>query len=397
MEEKGNNVINFKRGIIMGLDISVTGYFGAGSSAVLDLLSEYSCNGTGIKNERGGYEHTTFYQPGGIFDLEDKLLLGNDIHRSDEALRTFEREMYRLNNNNFGWFGSFKEMFGDTFEKNLNQFIEELHPFTIKAQYYGQYEKVVFNPLKIPIQFAAKLLTGRTIYVWGRQFIYNPRIPEMRVTFPTQDEFYKSARKFVKQYMDMFREKDKENTLFDRLLLCHNAYRLPQYFDEKFRLIIVKRDVRDVYCFNKYLWPEINAGSMYPTDVNTFIDYWRRLNRYEREIEDDRILRINFEDLVYDYDNTLKKVEGHCNLKSNQHDLIKKYFKPQKSIKNTQVYHLRKEWKKEVDLIEDELSEYCYNFPYENKTDVKDMFDDSRTEKKEGLLTLMKRNIKHNK
>lgn len=143
----------------MGLDISVTGYFGAGSSAVLDLLSEYSCNGTGIKNERGGYEHTTFYQPGGIFDLEDKLLLGNDIHRSDEALRTFEREMYRLNNNNFGWFGSFKQMFGDTFEKNLNQFIEELHPFTIKAQYYGQYEKVVFNPLKIPIQFAAKLLT----------------------------------------------------------------------------------------------------------------------------------------------------------------------------------------------------------------------------------------------
>ena len=40
----------------MGLNIAVTGYFGAGSSAVLDLLCEYNCNSTGVKNEKGGYE-----------------------------------------------------------------------------------------------------------------------------------------------------------------------------------------------------------------------------------------------------------------------------------------------------------------------------------------------------
>ena len=102
------------------MNIAVTGYFGSGSSAVLDLLCEFDSVTTGLPDNIKSFEHTTLYQPGGIFDLEDKLLLGNDIHRSDEAIRTFKTEMMRLNDNNFGWFGSFKEMFGDEFEKITN-------------------------------------------------------------------------------------------------------------------------------------------------------------------------------------------------------------------------------------------------------------------------------------
>lgn len=365
--------------------IAVTGYFGAGSSAVLDLLCEYDCNGSLVLDKPGGYEHTTLYHPGGIFDLEDKLLLGNDIHRADEALGTFETEMLRLNNNNFGWFGSFKEMFGDKFENNLKDFIAALHPFEINAQYYGQCKKVIFNPLKVPVQLAAKILTGRTIYVWGRQFVHDPVIPKMRVAFPSGEEFYTAAKKFVKSYMDMYKEPGKDNVLFDRLLLCHNAYRMPKYFDDDFRLIIVNRDVRDVYCFNKYLWPEINAGSMYPSDIEVFVDYWRRLNSYERKVDDKRILNINFEDLIYHYDDTVLKIEEHCQLTSEQHTKLKKYLQPERSMKNTQVYKLRSEWQDEIDRIEKELPEFCYSFPYENQTDVKDMFDDSRAERKEGF------------
>lgn len=373
--------------------IAVTGYFGAGSSAVLDLLCEYECNGSVVLHKPGGYEHTTLYHPGGLFDLEDKLLLGNDIHRSDEALSTFETEMLRLNNNNFGWFGSFKDLFGDKFEKNLIEFIKDLHPFDIKARYYGQCKKVVFNPLKMPVQLAAKIITGRTIYVWGRQFIHNPSIPKMTVAFPSGKEFYSAAQKFVKNYMDMYKEPGKENILFDRLLLCHNAYRLPRYFDENFRLIIVNRDVRDVYCFNKYLWPEINAGSMYPRDIDAFIDYWRRLNSYERKINDKRILNISFEDLIYHYEDTVKIIEEHCGLTSEQHSELKKYLQPERSMKNTQVYKLRREWQDEIIQIEKNLPEFCYDFPYDNDTDVKDMFDDSRADLREGLLQRIKRKL----
>lgn len=371
--------------------IAVTGYFGSGSSAVLDLLSEYSCNGTGLKNDKGGYEHNTLYFPGGIFDLEDKLIKNNDIHRSDEALKTFSREMMRLNNNNFGWYGSFQELFGDRFKDNLQKFISELHPFNIGVRYYGQCEKVVFNPFKIPLQFAAKILFGRTIYKWGRQFVYDSVKPGMTVAFPSEDEFYTAAKRFVKSYLEMYREPDKENIVFDRLLLCHNLYRIPNYFDDDFRIIRVNRDLRDVFVLNKYIWKEINVGGMYPTDIDEFVDYWRRINNCERASSDSRILSINFEDLIYHYDETVSKIEKHCLLPSNRHE-TNKYFKPDKSIKNTQVYKLRNMWKSEIDVLEKEFSEFLFDFPYDSATSVSEMFDDSRAVRKKGLLNIIRHN-----
>lgn len=370
----------------MGIDIAVTGLFGAGSSAVLDLLSEYECNGTGIKDDKGGYEHTTLYHPGGLFDLEDKLLLCNDSHRSDEALTTFETEMKRLNKYNFGWFGSFKTMFGDKFERNVESFIDNLHPFEMNNRYYGQCKKVIFNPLKIPVQFAAKILVGRTIYKWGRQFIHVPAIAKMKVAFPSEEEFYSSARLFVRNYMDMFKEKDKENTLFDRIILNQHVNRIPRYFDDNFRLILVNRDVRDVYVLNKYIWPVINAGTMYPTNLKSFIDYWQRVNNYQKNELDERVLQINFEDLIYKNEETIKRIEEHCQLSSEKHVLKNMYLDISKSIKNTQVYKVNEQWKEEILLIEKELPQYCYNFPYNNTTEIKDMFDNSRSVSKRGLL-----------
>lgn len=375
----------------MGLNIGVTGYFGSGSSAVLDLLAEYSCNGTGLKDAKGGYEHTTLYFPGGLFDLEDKLLLGNDIHRSDEALKTFRQEMLRLDKNNFGWYGSFREMFGNVFQNNLEQFLSELNFFDVNTRYYGQCEKVIFNPLKIPLQLAARILLGRTIYKWGRQFIYHPAKAKMTVAFPSDDEFYKAAQKFVAAYMNMFKEPDKENTIFDRILLCHNLYRLPRYFDDNFRMIVVNRDIRDVYILNKYIWKQIHAGSMYPDDLNTFVDYWKRIHAMEKKITDARILVINFEDLIYKYDETVAKIEQHCQLSSDKHIRKGEFFDPQKSIKNTQVFCLDKAWETELEVIERELQEYKYDFPYEIVTSVREMFNDSRVEKKKGLLNFFRK------
>lgn len=62
-----------------------TGYMGSGSSAVTDLLSEidgYSCT-------NGNFEYVFMHCPNGVFDLEDKLLKGNNDLRSDESFRHF--------------------------------------------------------------------------------------------------------------------------------------------------------------------------------------------------------------------------------------------------------------------------------------------------------------------
>lgn len=373
----------------MGLNIAVTGYFGSGSSAVIDLLCEFDCNTTGLPKDIGAFEHTTLYHPGGLFDLEDKLLLGNDIHRSDEAIRTFKKEMMRLNDNNFGWFGSFQEMFGDKFKIIVEKFINDIHPFEIEARYYGQYKAVNFSLIKVALQIAAKILYGRNIYKWGRQYVFEPKESKMISAFPSEAEFYDAASKFITSYMSLFAVEGKENTIFDRLILCHNAYRVPHYFDDSFRLIVLNRDIRDVFVLNKYLWPEINAGTMYPTDVHVFIDYWRRLRSREKKIDDSRILEVNFEDLIYNYEDTVNIIKEHCNLSGEKWSQYK-YFDPRKSIKNTQVYKIRDIWQDEIALIEKELPEFLYSFPYENDTSVNEMFDDSRVARKLGLIQRLK-------
>ena len=54
---------------------------------------------------------------------------------------------------------------------------------------------------------------------------------------------------------------------------------------------------------------------------------------------------------------------------------------------------MRKIWNEEIEKIERELAEYCYDFPYDIVTDVKEMFDDSRAEHNDGLLQTLKRNF----
>ena len=70
---------------------------GSGSSAVTDLISEFD----GYDAPNGSYEYVFLHCPDGVFDLEDKLLLGNNTLRSAEALHSFEHRMYELSSKKF--------------------------------------------------------------------------------------------------------------------------------------------------------------------------------------------------------------------------------------------------------------------------------------------------------
>ena len=75
------------KGINMGKIIVPTGYMGSGSSAITDLLTELE----GYDADTGTFEYVFLHCPNGLFDLEDKLLKGNNALRSDEALHSFKK------------------------------------------------------------------------------------------------------------------------------------------------------------------------------------------------------------------------------------------------------------------------------------------------------------------
>lgn len=336
--------------------ITSTGYYATGSSAVYDLLREYSTCSPGIYQGKE-MEHLLLYTPDGLFDLEDKLLVGNNIHRSDEAIDAFRSAMTSLYKNNFLWFGNFKHFYGEKFLKLVDEFVEEITDFKIATTWYYDCYDTVFSPIKLAKDIAKVVLHKKITGDFSKKIVYREK-NGFRYSFIMPERFYVAAKKFISSFIDMTETEKNKKLILDHFLLPHNLYRLPNYFDDSIRVFVVERDPRDVFVQmmnRKHLRTE-----SIPTDIDDYITFWRNLRRIERPIEDSRICRIWFEDLLYHYDETVEMIENFCGLDSADHIEPKKYFVPEKSIKNTRLYVDNTEYKEEIEKIERELPEYLY-------------------------------------
>ena len=130
--------------------IVVTGFSGTGSSAVIDLLKEFE--GCGVPFNKKEYEDYFLTVPGGLFDLEWKLLYNNDPHRSDEALASFYNVMKRFYERDFDWFAGYKRNIGREFMDIVEEFINEISVRSDKTWYY-RYQKRRFSLLRYVYRF----------------------------------------------------------------------------------------------------------------------------------------------------------------------------------------------------------------------------------------------------
>ena len=98
-----------------------------------------------------------------------------------------------------------------------------------------------------------------------------------------------------------------------------------------------------------------------PTDtVNNFITYYRILrDRQPYKKHNPRVLFVQFEDMVYRYDETTARIDHFLNVNNTKRKTI---FKPEMSIANTNLIRKFPEFKVDAKIIEQELLEYCYPF-----------------------------------
>jgi hypothetical protein len=78
--------------------------------------------------------------------------------------------------------------------------------------------------------------------------------------------------------------------------------------------------------------------------------------------DNERVIRLNLESMIFDYDATTKKIMDFLGLKEEKHVNPKKYFNPERSIKGSQVYKKIKGHEKEIAYIEKALPEYLFDF-----------------------------------
>lgn len=341
------------------------GYMGSGSSAVTDLISEIDC----VDNKSGSFEYIFLHCPNGVFDLEDKLLIGNNAIRSDEAIHSFYETMKDLNYKRFWWPSGYKKIFHNKFMDIVNQYIEEIIDIKIDSFWYYQENPKSFMYIKVFFERVIRKLFKGTIH------IKKPlRYETMWLSYKSEEEFYRLTNKFISNILSCL-SYDKADIVIDQLILPHNLYRVPKYFDDKFYFIVVERDPRDIFILNKYIWSGRNTGVPYSRDVEQFCEQYKAIRKMERSCDNINLFKIKFEDLVYNYEMMCKKIFDFLGYDCDKHTKQYQYFDPAKSIKNTQVYLMDPKYNDEVKYIEKHLSSYLYDFPYANNTSVDEIFD----------------------
>lgn len=342
-----------------------TGYMGSGSSAVTDLVSEFH----DYCGKCGSQEFVFLHCPFGLFDLEDRLLHGNNIYISDEYLHLFRKRMSELNFKRFWWPSNYQHFVGKEFMNYVDEFIDSLVDYRMDQFWYMNELPTNF---KLTLKKAKNAIGQR---IFGKEYFRKPVLNREGVQFcyPSEEKFYTCARKFIVQVIEAVSK--HENVILDQLLLPYNLNRMAHYFEPgETKVIVVERDPRDVFIQNKYFYSKGHVEIPYPKDVEEFCKFYRHIREMEKLEKNDDILRIHFEELIYEYDQSLKKIYKFLEVDAKSHIKKKEIFQPEKSIHNTQLFLLEESYQKEAKYIEEHLGEYLYHFPEERIVDKTQTF-----------------------
>lgn len=326
--------------------IGVCGFSSSGSSAVIDLLCEFQENN--ILDQR---EFTLSYFPDGIEDLEYHLVLApSKFLSSTIALKRFRRVSHSLLS---------RVTHGES-DKIIEDYLNKI--IQVRWQGFSSSDLVLGNQKLFQV-LGLSIMRDRIFPSFKRLFGYVPSMFPMRSMeyAINPDRFLSHTREMTSKLLSVLGAVDTHNTVLDQPFAGNYPEKSLKYFENPYA-IIVDRDPRDTFIFTREVLGA--RGKMIPTDtVEAFCVYWKTMRaRPVETVGECKILRIRFEDLVYEYDKTVSLIISYLGLK--KHDSPQKYFVPSMSIRNTCLYKRYPQYETEVDYIEHELSEYL--FPFQN-------------------------------
>lgn len=327
--------------------ITCASFYGSGSSALTDLVSEYDC----VK-DLTDYEFRFLYDLDGVSDLEYHLCECHDRHNSGHALKRFQR----LSEFNAGTFfnSRYEPFFNGQYMKLTRKYIDSLVEFSYPGWwFYDIYDKgKIYYYIMMEFNHILRKITR------GKKKI----LPKEKIicSHPSETKFIKCTRKYVSELMSAANKEKLPYLEIDQLVPSQNLNRILRYFSDDIFVFVVDRDPRDIYTSNRFYWKE----HICPTyDVNDFCDWfiYTRESGDKEEYDSSIVYKLQFEDLIYKYKDTIHKIEEFTGLNNNNHSKQFSKFNPKHSVNNTKI------WKKhnideEISVIEARLTKYLYPF-----------------------------------
>lgn len=326
--------------------IGACGFGSTGSSVVTDYLKEF--NNVQVKDN---LEFTYVSGVDGLIDLERAVM--NPHNRTADSISAIKRflKMVERKKHNFEVHGLPEKLFLDS----ANCFIENI----TMSRWYSYDSSEMKNNI-IGLIFAKfmqnkvlprlEIKKGHRINIWPKT--------EVRLSVRPSN-FYEAARNHVDDLLVGMGLDTNGIIALDQPFAGNNPQACFPFFKDPYA-IVVDRDPRDNYVFAKTKL--LGKFNYIPIDtVDDYIAYYRCLRKDQPYLEDNpRILCIRFEEMVYEYENTSTRIRRFLGLPENPNP--KKVFDPALSIANTQVFKRFTKFSDDVKKIEDELTDYLYDY-----------------------------------
>lgn len=340
----------------MILDITSFGW--SGSGAYHDLLREYDDVEFPYKED---WEFDLLWAVDGIYDLEEKLCHKHcRVYDSDLAVSRFLNLIKKYCSVDFL---GYNKVFDRKWLLQLSQdYIDKLVSIDIVGRSFSDLihpnkKESLINVYNFLLRkffgnrFAC-LLGGRKVV--SRLMCYNPHL--MRIAYEPEN-FLLITQEYVSDLIKKMRKDDSKLLVTDQMFPADVPQLFQKYVKEKHKMIIVRRDPRDTYLAMKKM-----SDFPYPIPRNAqdFIWFYKKIvaDSFLPDTEDR--ISLKFEDVIYEYEKTKKKIESFVGLKS--HVFEKKFFNPDISKNNTQLYNLYPQYKEDIAAIERALPEHLYPF-----------------------------------
>ena len=326
--------------------IGACGFGSTGSSVITDYLREFDdiC----VKDD---IEFTWVSKTDGLIDLERAVMQPHN--RTSDSIVAIERFIEAAKNNEHAY-----EQHGlsaNTFNSSVSKLIDSIttvkwywYDTRINYRYRSRYFLHAFMKRKIIPKIEKKI--GHHSTLWP--------LKEVRLSIKPEN-FYQAAREHVDEILSGMGLNTDLIIAMDQPFAGNNPQACFPYFKDPYA-IVVDRDPRDNYVFaktrmlGKFHYMPIN-------NVEDFISYYRALRKGQPYREsNERVLKVRFEDMVYEYDATTRIVREFLHLPENPRPCS--VFDPSLSIANTQVYKRFPQFSDDIVKIEGQLSEYLYDF-----------------------------------
>lgn len=334
--------------------VTTTGYGSTGSSVITDLLKEFKS-----VNSLGDFEFTFLSTVNGMRDLEYGLFELNSRSNVDVYIKNYIKEVDYLSKPGHS---NYERWFNGKFRKFSLEFIQSIvdvewdgynlreirdENLMAKMLYYAErfYQKKI---LRLPVSsatFYTKIMQKKRYYA----------CPSSR------EAFYEKVRNYTGALAgEISTEPDQSFIAFDQLVPATDITHYLNYFDN-LKVIVVDRDPRDLYLLEKHEYKEM----FIPYDnVETFVRWYKMIRECKPQEKHPNILRLQFEDFIYHYDETVEKIIHFLGLDRKDWKEQRRYFDPDISIRNTNKTKVctSKEDVKVAEYIEKNLQSYCYMF-----------------------------------